>query len=691
MAEDESIATEAPSAWAIVVGIDLYSTTHPAMNLRGACNDAVLLYQFLRSSLKIPKSNIRLHLSRDPHFTPLTAKDPPSLPPTFWEFLDSLDHIRREARPGDFVHIHFSGHGNREFTLHEDKKSKTDQDERLCFVDNEMTDVMFGEKLDELAAPPYNLTLLVTLDCCFSGGMTRDPRYSAVRNKPSSQAIELHPRDYNTEPSMSSGSRDASLHKGWLYRDRAYNVIAACQPYEKSMETPDPASGNRVYGALTSTLISQLKHLRGQRSFMTYNVFQGILESALKGTFGKITQQKPMLIGPRNRLLFLSSVREDASTVASVRKVGSGVMFIDRGSVDGSNVGDIYTVSDPGASLNQIRQSTQEGSHTPAKRTTALKIVITSVKEYESEAREYVEPSILPTGNHARLVKSGWLANLVQRSRVAEARIAQRDGSRSDAVVRTIQKEWLSYNDPVAPWRLWFPGDKSRTLKPTCYIHVGPTSIEVHDRNDRPYLNLPVLEFDQNRLISMAEVTRRLMGLLQHLKLYDEAKAIRTPPRFHQMTAPFDLRVASCECPLDEPSVLSSWEITVHNTQPGPLFVAVFNLTPLYGVRQLFPSDEGHMEASVMGKPARTIIDISVPDALHRQYQSDPSFIMQDILKIFITTENTNLRHLELEDITEGWIPASRTGKARRLTDEIQASWWVKDKKVITKSKFSRI
>ncbi|KAI8633999.1 caspase domain-containing protein [Xylariaceae sp. FL1651] len=689
MAEDISIATEASSAWAIVVGIDLYSTTHQAMNLRGACNDAVLIYKFLRSSLKIPKSNIRLHLSRDPDI-PLSEKDPPSLLPTFWEFLDSLDHIRREARPGDFVHIHFSGHGNREITLHEDKKSKTDQDERLCFVDNEMTDVMFGEKLDELAAPPYNLTLLVTLDCCFSGGMTRDGQYSAVRNKPSSQAIALHPRDYKTEPIMLSSSRDANLNKGWLYRDRAYNVIAACQPYEKSMEAPDPASENKIYGVLTSTLISQLKHLRDRRSFMTYNVFQGIVESALKGTFGQITQQKPMLIGPRNRLLFLSSVREDAPNVAIIRKVKSEVMFIDRGSVNGSNVGDIYTISDPGASLNQIRRSTEEEHHTPATRIPPLKIIITAVKEYESEAREYVEPGILPKGNHARLVKSGWLANLVQRSRVAEAQVVQRDGNRSNAVVRMVRNEWLSYNEPVAPWRLLFPGDKLSTLKPTCYIHVSPISIEVHDRNDKPYPNLPLLKFAQDQSTSTAEVTRRLMGLLQHLKVYDEVEAIRTPPRLHQTTVPFDLRVTPCECPPDEPSVLSSWEITVHNTQPGPLFVAVFNLTPLYGVKQLFPSDEGHMMPSVTGKPAHTIIDISVPDMLQRQYQSDPSFIMQDILRIFITTENTNLRHLELEDITEGWTPASRTGKARRLKDEIQASWWVKDKKIITKSKLSR-
>jgi len=188
----------------------------------------------------------------------------------------------------------------------------------------------------------------------------------------------------------------------------------------------------------------------------------------------------------------------------------------------------------------------------------------------------------------------------------------------------------------------------------------------------------------------MAEVTRRLMGLLQHLKLYAEVEAIRTPPRLYHTTVPFDLRMTPWQRPPDQPSVVSSWEVMVYNTQPLPLFVAIFNLTPLYGVQQVFPSDEGDMGVSVMGKPSRTIIDIEVPNILLRQYQSDPSFIMQDILRIFITTENTNLRHLELEDITQGWTPASRHGKARRLTDEIQASWWVQDKKVITRSKISR-
>lgn len=144
-----------------------------------------------------------------------------------------------------------------------------------------------------------------------------------------------------------------------------------------------------------------------------------------------------------------------------------------------------------------LNPSTLEVSHTSATPLSTLKIVITSVKDYESEAIRYVEPGILPNRNSTRLVKSGWLASLVQRSRVAEAQIVPRNGTRSDIVVQMVQNEWLSYNDPVAPWRLWFPGDRPSTLKPTCYIHISPTSIEVHDHNDKPYPNMPQLQFDQ--------------------------------------------------------------------------------------------------------------------------------------------------------------------------------------------------
>ena len=122
-----------PSRWAVVVGVDHYSSTEPGSNLRGAVNDAVLMYELLRDLLKIPESNIRLHHARNPGFLP-TTPDPASTSPTITNLLQSIDHIIENTSPGDLIHIHFSGHGVRESTLHSDKKSATALDELLCFV-----------------------------------------------------------------------------------------------------------------------------------------------------------------------------------------------------------------------------------------------------------------------------------------------------------------------------------------------------------------------------------------------------------------------------------------------------------------------------------------------------------------------------------------------------------------------------
>jgi hypothetical protein len=141
----------------------------------------------------------------------------------------------------------------------------------------------------------------------------------------------------------------------------------------------------------------------------------------------------------------------------------------------------------------------------------------------------------------------------------------------------------------------------------------------------------------------MSDITRRLMRLLRHMQLYNEVLEIRTPPRFHHAKPPLDLSIIECERPPDDPSVVSSWEIILRNTNAKTLFITIFNLTPLHGVRQIFLVDEGNGKAVVPGDPISSIIDLSVPESLLQRYQSDPSFQMRDILKIFITTRACKL------------------------------------------------
>jgi hypothetical protein len=184
----------------------------------------------------------------------------------------------------------------------------------------------------------------------------------------------------------------------------------------------------------------------------------------------------------------------------------------------------------------------------------------------------------------------------------------------------------------------------------------------------------------------MSDITRRLMRLLRHMQLYNEVLETRTPPRFYHAKLLLDLSIIECERLPDDPSVVSSWEIILRNTHAKTLFITIFNLTPLHGVRQIFSVDEGNGKAVVPEDPVSSIIDISVPESLLQRYQSDLSFKMRDILKIFITTEHVNLRHLELEDMTEDLVAAPRHGKVRRSLGGMQAAWWVEEKEIITQS-----
>jgi hypothetical protein len=358
MAGNTSSSPSTPSRWAVIVGVDKYSETEPEKNLKGCCNDAIIMYNFLRDSLIIKPENIRLHLARS-KASATTIPDPPSTNATYWNFLGSLDHVASHAKPGDFVHVHFSGHGSREPTLLPKEKGESSKDERLCFTDEEMPDHELGARLDGMTALPKRLVVLVTLDCCFSGGAERLWDEWAVRCKPHSG--ELHPTSKRSSTAIESrvggseydspssrSARNASLHKGWLYRDRGYNVIAACQPSEKSVE--GPASSGLVHGALTSTLISELTNLGHRRSSTTYGAFQDLLEAVIRGTLSQFTTQQPMLLGPRDRILFESfrhDVTRGSPTCLYVLNVKDRCIVVNKGELSGISIGDIYCLSDP--------------------------------------------------------------------------------------------------------------------------------------------------------------------------------------------------------------------------------------------------------------------------------------------------------------------------------------------------------
>lgn len=163
-------STRSPVRWAVVVGIDHYSSD-PRFNLSGCVNDATMVLEFLRTSLPIPAANIKLMLAGSPR----RQIPVPYSSPTKDNFVTALTEINKCAAQGDFLLVYFAGHGRHAPTVFSHLKPNT-HDQMLCFVNNQaLRDVELGTILDTLAK---KLTVVAILDSCFSGGADRDDQQS---------------------------------------------------------------------------------------------------------------------------------------------------------------------------------------------------------------------------------------------------------------------------------------------------------------------------------------------------------------------------------------------------------------------------------------------------------------------------------------------------------------------------------
>lgn len=673
-------ANPTPTQWAVVIGIDYYSSSIPENNLRGCANDAVMVYDFLRGSLGVQETNIFLHIARDPA-SMASKQDPPSTSPTRANILASLDQVTAQASPGDFVLIHFSGHGDRERTVYPDKKSKSAQDELLCFInDEDLRDVEFGERLDNMAASPNQLVVLATLDCCFSGGATRGGKDYMLRCKPRSRfsmigspATEEGEPDsvYPDDIGRSRGMRDASLVQSWLYRDREYNAIAACQPYETAKERPD-AEG-RWHGVLTSCLVSSLTSIGRRRKFMTYKALDGILEVKISQKLGGKKQQ-PVQIGDQNRILFDARKIpwDDSHVHAHVQELQTDRVVIDKGIALGVGFGDRYQLHDPSKQQTDFKLPVVKGNGEGA-----VEVIIISVQDFSSEAKIYITPETGASWD-LRQVQVGWFATLVHRADAVHALIRPNASKELDMATEEIQRSWQTYIDPAMPIRLVFMADEDDiTLGEAAKFTVkqdNQSSFIILDSEQKPFENYPKLPVDS------PDLAKRLMYLLRHLQTFLRVLEMKTPSNGSQ--PPFCLSIEETEDKGDNKNAVSSWKINFKNIHFTTLFIAVLNLTPLYGIQQILPYQDGYNVPVEPNKNIEEIFDIEVPESLAEAYNS-PSFMMTDVVKVFITTEQVDFRDYKLGNL-ESTVPHNfRDMKPRKASVR---AWYVEDKKIFTRS-----
>ncbi|KAF5021907.1 hypothetical protein F66182_6055 [Fusarium sp. NRRL 66182] len=256
--------TPVVSYYAVLVGIDAY----PDKPLKSCTRDTEVIRTILeRQSNGLVNIQSLTASAKPPTGRHVEDKAPELEPdwPTSRNVIAALREVTTQAKPGDCVYIHYSGHGTRTKPCF-DLSNQTTGDLALVLLQgHESPDIYLrGPQLAHLIKAMTDKGLVVTLvlDCCFSATVYR--RSNADDN------VRFHPHDADaatspqnphgvtTDRTPSSGYRDGSMRDNWLISPEHYTILAACGPHENAKGGFDVVDKARSYGTLSYFLSKSL-------------------------------------------------------------------------------------------------------------------------------------------------------------------------------------------------------------------------------------------------------------------------------------------------------------------------------------------------------------------------------------------------------------------------------------------------
>jgi len=274
---------------AVLIGINRYQI--PGADLRGCVNDVKNLSSVLRNIYGFSKKDLTM-------LTDLKA--------TKKAMEAAIHRLIANARKGDVLLLHYSGHGS---NVPDDNGDEADnRDEILCPTDLDWKDPLRDDWLrTEIDKLPAGVSLTVIMDCCHSGTNTR------ALPQPDAPRIERFlpcPLDLMASESGRAlkGRIRTSLHRRVQEGGRKRDVVHARIPEvlitgcRDTQTSADAYIGGSYNGALTFSLCAALKEAKGK---ILYSDLQERIAQKLKrGRF----EQAPQLEGQRKKFnrLFLS-------------------------------------------------------------------------------------------------------------------------------------------------------------------------------------------------------------------------------------------------------------------------------------------------------------------------------------------------------------------------------------------------
>jgi metacaspase-1 len=143
----------------LFIGINYFNSKS---ELRGCINDVKNIKQFVVSNFNFPTDS--------DHMRTLVDDDPTNMP-TRANILSSMKWLVQNAKSGDSLFLHYSGHGGSQKDTNSDEEDG--MDETLIPVDYEKTGIIVDNDLFDIlvANLPKGVRLTCIMDCCHSGSI----------------------------------------------------------------------------------------------------------------------------------------------------------------------------------------------------------------------------------------------------------------------------------------------------------------------------------------------------------------------------------------------------------------------------------------------------------------------------------------------------------------------------------------
>lgn len=394
---------QAERNYAMLVGAATYPSLAERYWLKGTTNDVTLVHDYLTSAAPIPFDPADILL--------LSESEQSDGLPTLAGIRAAFDALEEKVAPGDFVYLHFAGHGSQ--APAKDPKSEIDGLDELFLpidigpweystgkVENALVDDEIGARIAALRAKGANVWAV--FDSCHSGTVTR----SATSGEDEVVLRKLDPDVLGVPLDAVAG----------LPTPEAGAMDMADAPVSRALPGTEEGSFVAFYAAQTNETTPEMNMPPGKKGRKRHGVFTFTLMEALADnpglTYGQLGQEvlrryavsnlarsTPYFEGDLDRPVF---GRGDAGRLAQwplEEDAQTGTLTIPAGSIFGLNAGDRLAIMASPADTNEAALGLAE-----VVQTEALKAQATPVADDHSAALTLDE---IPRGAYLRKLEEG--------------------------------------------------------------------------------------------------------------------------------------------------------------------------------------------------------------------------------------------------------------------------------------------